>query len=110
MKKGILRTLGLLLLVLIALVVNIIWFRPVFKRTFYEKVFIQFAFDSPELLSRLRLLEGLGIQSHNRLLDDVSDAQADRLMVRLRENLATLHRYDTTGLRGQDRLNYQVLD
>ena len=110
MKKAILRTLGVLVLLIAALVVNTIWFRPVFRRAFYEKVFIQFAFDSPELLSRLRLLEGLGIQGHNARLDDASEAQTDRLMVRLRENLATLHRYDTTGLRGQDRLNYQVLD
>ena len=110
MKKAILRTLGVLLLLIAALVINIVWFRPIFKRAFYEKVFIQFAFDSPELLSRLRLLEGLGIQGHNARLDDASEAQTDRLMVRLRENLATLHSYDTTGLRGQDRLNYQVLD
>ena len=110
MKKGILRTLGVLLLLVVALVVNIVWFRPVFRRAFYEKVFIQFALDSPELLSRLRLLEGLGIQGHNQRLDDESEAQADRQIVRLRANLATLHSYDTTGLRGQDRLNYQVLD
>ena len=110
MKKAVLRTLGVLLLVIVALVVNTVWFRPVFRRAFYERVFIGFALDSPELLSRLRLLEGLGIQGHNRRLDDVSEGQADRLMVRLRADLATLHRYDTTGLRGQDRLNYQVLD
>ncbi|GAA4037915.1 DUF885 domain-containing protein [Hymenobacter glaciei] len=110
MKKIILRTLGVLLLIVVALVINIFWFKPVFKRAFYEKVFIQFALDSPELLSRLRLLEGLGIQGHNRRLDDESEEQNDRLMVRLQENLATLHSYDTTGLRGQDRLNYQVLD
>ena len=110
MKKGILRTLGVLLLLVAALVINIVWFRPVFKRASYEKVFIQFALDSPELLSRLRLLEGLGIRGHNARLDDVSEAQADRFTARLRASLATLHSYDTTGMRGQDRLNHQVLD
>jgi uncharacterized protein (DUF885 family) len=110
MKKIILRTLGLLLLVIVVLVVNTIWFKPFFIRAFYEKVFVQLAFDSPELLSRLRLVEGLGIQGHNRKLDDASEAQVSRTLSRLRADLTTLHSYDTTGLRGQSRLNYQVLD
>ena len=110
MKKIVLRTLGVLLLLVVVLVVNTIWFKPFFIRAFYEKVFAQVAFDSPELLSRLRLVEGVGIQGHNRKLDDASDAQDTETLARLRTDLATLHRYDTTGMRGQDRLNYQVLD
>ena len=110
MKKIVLRTLAALLLVVIVLVVNAIWFKPFFIRAFYERVFAQVAFDSPELLSRLRLVEGLGIQGHNQKLDDASEANNTRTLARLRDDLATLHRYDTTGLRGQDRLNYRVLD
>jgi len=110
MKKLVLRTLAVLLLAVAVLVVNTIWFKPFFIRAFYERVFAQFAFDSPELLSRLRLVEGVGLQGHNRKLNDASDAEATRLLTRLRADLATLHRYDTTGMRGQDRLNYQVLD
>ncbi|UOQ52572.1 DUF885 domain-containing protein [Hymenobacter cellulosivorans] len=110
MKKIILGFLGAVLLVVAALAINTIWFKPVFIRLFYEKVFAQVAFDSPELLSSLRLVEGLGIQGHNRKLNDASEAEATRVQERLRTDLATLHRYDTTGMRGQDRLNYQVLD
>nr|WP_204248389.1 DUF885 family protein [Hymenobacter sp. PAMC 26628] len=110
MKKIILRTLAALLLVVVVLVVNTIWFKPFFIRAFYEKVFAQIAFDSPELLSQLRLVEGVGIQGHNRKLDDVSEAKTTQTLARLRDDLATLHRYDTTGMRGQDRLNYRVLD
>jgi uncharacterized protein (DUF885 family) len=110
MKKIILRTLAVLLLVVAVLVVNTIWFKPFFIRAFYERVFMKFAFDSPELLSRLRLVEGLGIQGHNRKLDDVSEAENNRKFQFLLATQATLHSYDTTGMRGQDRLNYQVLD
>jgi uncharacterized protein (DUF885 family) len=110
MKKIILRTLAVLLLVVAVLVVNTIWFKPFFIRAFYERVFAKFAFDSPEMLSQLRLVEGLGIQGHNRKLNDVSEAEANRQFQFLRETQATLHSYDTTGMRGQDRLNYQVLD
>ena len=110
MKKIVLRTLAALLLIMVVLVVNTIWFKPFFIRAFYERVFAQVAFDSPELLSRLRLVEGVGIQGHNQKLDDASDAKDTETLARLRTDLATLHRYDTTGMRGQDRLNYQVLD
>jgi uncharacterized protein (DUF885 family) len=110
MKKFILRTLAVVLLVVAVLVVNTIWFKPFFIRAFYEKVFVKFAFDSPEMLSQLRLVEGLGIQGHNRKLNDASEAEGDRRFQFLRETQATLHSYDTTGMRGQDRLNYQVLD
>ncbi|RYY20655.1 MAG: DUF885 domain-containing protein [Cytophagaceae bacterium] len=110
MKKFFLRSLLLFGLVLGGLVINLIWFRPFFIREFYEKVFVEVALDSPELLSRLRLVEGVGIQAHNRQLDDASEAETTRQLAHLRDNLATLHRYDTTGMRGQDRLNYQVLD
>ena len=110
MKKIVLRTLAVLLLIVVVLVVNTIWFKPFFIRAFYERVFAQVAFDSPELLSRLRLVEGVGIQGHNQKLNDASDAKDTETLARLRTDLATLHRYDTTGMRGQDRLNYQVLD
>ncbi|MBD2716645.1 DUF885 domain-containing protein [Microvirga sp. STR05] len=110
MKKIILRTLAAVLLLVAVLAVNTIWFKPFFIRAFYEKVFVKFAFDSPELLSRMRLVEGLGIQGHNRKLDDASEAETNRQFQFLRETRATLHSYDTTGMRGQDRLNYQVLD
>ncbi|WP_022824974.1 DUF885 domain-containing protein [Hymenobacter norwichensis] len=110
MKKIILRSLAVLLLVVAVLAVNTIWFKPFFIRAFYEKVFVKFAFDSPEMLSQLRLVEGIGMQGHNRKLNDVSEAEDSRQYQFLRETQATLHSYDTTGMRGQDRLNYQVLD
>jgi uncharacterized protein (DUF885 family) len=110
MKKIILRTLGVVVLIIAVLVINTVWFKPFFIRTFYEKVFVQVALDSPEMLSSLHMVEGLGIQGHNRKLDSASEAEGTRIMERLRADLATLHSYDTTSMRGQDRLNYQVLN
>ncbi|UOG72786.1 DUF885 domain-containing protein [Hymenobacter tibetensis] len=110
MKKIILRTLAVIVLVVAVLVINTIWFKPFFIRAFYERIFAEFAFDSPEILSRLRLVEGLGIQGHNRKLDDASEAEAARQVAKLHDIQKMLHSYDTTGMRGQDRLNYQVLD
>ena len=57
MLKKILKTFGVLLAVglLAATVfaVNLIWFRPFSLNLFYEKVFISFLLEAPELLTSL---------------------------------------------------------
>ncbi|MGI4865650.1 MAG: DUF885 domain-containing protein [Janthinobacterium lividum] len=110
MKKFFLRTLLGIVLVLGVLVVNLVWFKPFFIREFYERTFLRFALDSPEILSSLRLLEPLGIRGHNRDLDNASLAFEDEQLARLHRDLATLHSYDTTGMKAQQRLSYKILD
>ncbi len=110
MKKILLRSAGVLLLLLVTFVVNATWFKPVFIRAFYERVFIEFAFDSPELLSSLRMVEQFGVQAHNKELNDLSDAAAARQAERLRHNLDVLHSYDVSGMDAQQKLSYDVLD
>jgi len=78
MWKWLGRLLLLALLAVAAFVVNAIWFKPVSSRVFYERVFLEFGLQSPELLSQLRLLEGLGIRGHNAELDDRSQASGDK--------------------------------
>ncbi|TGD81508.1 DUF885 domain-containing protein [Hymenobacter wooponensis] len=110
MRKALLRVIGLLLLLLMAFVVNVVWFKPVFIRLFYERVFAELLFDMPQLLSTFRLVEPLGIQAHNKKLDDYSEAEHDKQAKRLRRNLDILHSYDTTGFDAQQKLSYDILD
>ena len=110
MKKTIFRTVGVLLLLLVAFVVNATWFKPLFIRTFYERVFIEFAFDSPELLSSLHLVEQFGVQAHNKKLNDLSEAEVTRQAERLRHNLDVLHSYEVSGMDKQHKLSYDILD
>jgi uncharacterized protein (DUF885 family) len=110
MKKFFLRTFLAIVLLIGVFSVNLIWFKPFFIREFYERTFLRFALDSPEILSSLRLLEPLGIRGHNRELNNASLAFADETLARLHRDLATLHSYDTTGMDGQARLSYQILD
>ncbi|MBV9618760.1 MAG: DUF885 domain-containing protein, partial [Verrucomicrobia bacterium] len=75
MFKRILKWLGGILLVLLliaAIVINAVWFRPWFLNVFYEKVFVEFVFDEPELLSSIGLVEQFGITGHNARLNDAS--------------------------------------
>ncbi|TGE09860.1 DUF885 family protein [Hymenobacter fodinae] len=110
MKKIILRGLGLVLLLLVAFVVNVVWFKPLFIRLFYERIFAEVLFDTPQLLSTFRLVEPLGIQAHNKKLDDLSEAEHNRQAERLHHNLEILHNYDTTGFDTQQHLSYDILD
>lgn len=110
MWKWLGRLLLLALLALAAFVVNAVWFKPVSSRVFYERVFLEFGLQSPELLSQLRLLEGLGIRGHNAELDDRSQASGDKQFAKLKADLATLRSYDRNSMTEAEKLNYDMLE
>lgn len=86
--------LGLCLCLLAVFVVNLVWFKPFSLNLFYERVMIELAFDDPELLTSLRILEQFGYQGHNDDLTPASEAFARERIERARRSLATLRRYD----------------
>ncbi|HET9483114.1 MAG TPA: DUF885 domain-containing protein [Xanthomonadales bacterium] len=93
-----------------AFFVHVWYFKPYRIDWFYSRVFARYVLDDPELLSRLRLLEGMGLHFHNDELTDASQARADRQMAQLKADYETLRRYDTSGFEGQDRLSYDILE
>ena len=93
-----------------ALLAHTWYFKPLSIDWFYTRVFLRYALDDPELLTQLRVLEPLGIRSHNGKLTDASIAHEDRLLARLDADYATLHRYDASRYTGQDRLSYDIFD
>ena len=110
MWKWVGRLLLLALVALAAFVVNAIWFKPLSTRVFYERVFLEFGLQSPELLSQLRLLEGLGIRGHNAELDDRSQASGDKQFAKLKADLATLRSYNRDSMTEAEKLNYDMLE
>jgi len=100
--------LGVALLVGAVLVINTVYFRPFSIGVYYEKVFFQFALDSPELLSSLRILEQMGIESHNDDLDDSSVEFAIEQQDLLDKDLAMLRKYDRDGL--DETMSYDILE
>ncbi|MGH8106704.1 MAG: hypothetical protein ACREO2_10320, partial [Arenimonas sp.] len=50
------RTFLVLLLLLILFVLHSIYFKPVHIRIFFERVFAEYAFEDPQLMSSLRML------------------------------------------------------
>lgn len=99
---------GVALLAGAVLVVNTIYFRPFSIGVYYEKIFFEFALDSPELLSSLRILEQMGIESHNDDLDNNSVEFAMEQQDLLDKDLAMLREYDRDGL--DDLMSYDILE
>mgnify|MGYP006178824885 FL=1 len=52
MGKWVLRIFLLILAAITVLAVNAIWFKPFSSRVFYERVFLEFGLESPELLTQ----------------------------------------------------------
>lgn len=102
---------GVLGLLLAALLLGLhTWYgKPLRIDWFYTRVFAQVLLDEPELLSRLRILEGIGIRGHNAKLSDASLERAERQTAKLREDYETLRSYDASRFTGQDRLSYDIL-
>lgn len=90
---------------------NLIWFKPFSIELFYERMFIEYGQDDPELMSRLHLLEKYGITYHNSLLTDISDEERDRSyeesIVRNFEMLRTYKRSQQTK---EELLSTEILD
>lgn len=103
---------GLLVLILVGVIcgVNFWYFKPWSIGWFYNRTFLQYALDDPELLSSMRLLEQVGVQGHNRKLTDSSPAHEDAQFEKLKRDYATFRSYDRTKMQGQDALSYDILD
>lgn len=114
MFKRILKWFGAILLVLVLVaaifVVNAVWFRPWSLNVFYNKVFLEFLLDEPELLSAIGFIEQFGITSHNGKLADVSPAHERKQIDRIKRDLAQLHEYPLDKQSPSQRLSTEVMD
>ena len=113
MRRPLLRTLlGILVAGLLAatvFIVNLVWFRPFSLNLFYEKVFVSFLLDNPELLTMMGVAEQFGYRRHNAHLNDVSQAKAERDFAEWRHDLDDLRAYDTARQTPEQRLSTRVL-
>lgn len=111
--KRVFKWLGIVLLSLLVLAAALglhTWYgKPLSINWFYNRVFLQFAVDNPELLTQLRVLEQIGIRGHNAKLADASVEQEERTFAQLKANETMLRSYDASGFTGQDKLSYDIL-
>ncbi|MBP6626003.1 MAG: DUF885 domain-containing protein [Arenimonas sp.] len=104
------RWLLLATLVLVsALVLHTIYAKPLKIDWFFERVFMEYGVDDPELLSSLRAIPSW-LDWYSDDLTDRSPAQARKLQAKLRDDLATLRSYDRSKLGPDQQLSYDVLE
>lgn len=110
--KKILKVLAYLVLALLAVgaafFVHVWYFKPFNVNLFFTRTALQFALESPEMLSSIRVLEPMGLDFHSDDLDDASIAAGDRQMERLHEAREVLRSYDDASLSGADRRSKEI--
>ena len=103
MKKFIKRFSLLTLLLGAVFIINLLWFKPFSINHFYTKLFAQFAWDSPMLLT------SIGMDFKKDQLDDNSLAANEKQLALLKKAYATLEKYPREKYTGQDALSYDIL-
>ncbi len=111
--KKILKWVGVLVLVSVVglglLAAHTWYFKPININWFFGRAMLQFALESPEMLSSIRILEPLGIDGHNAHLDDDSIEAGDRMFAQMVDARATLVKYDDEDLSEQNLLSKRVM-
>lgn len=98
------RTLLIALLLGAIFIVNLIWFKPFFINHFYDRVFVEFAFQNPQLFTQM------GQKFYYDELNDNSFDADERNRKIMFESYDTLKSYDRNDLSGQKLISYDVLD
>lgn len=108
--KRIGKLLAVLLVLVTLLALHTIYFTPLKPRWFYERVFLEFALDNPEMLTSMGMLRPLGLRYYDAEWGDRSPAQDQKMLDKLKGDLATLRKYDRAGMQGQAALSYDILE
>ena len=101
-------TLALVLLAGIAFV-HVWYFKPAKIDWFYARVFGQFALESPQMLSSMRILPPWA-DFYSDDLDDASPQHDEAMATMVREDLEMLRRYDREALDAEGKLSYDTLE
>jgi len=100
-------TLLVLLLIGGVWITNLIWFKPFNIKHFYEKIFIQILFNSPELTTQLGFPVLYDLYKDE--LDDISDAQLQANLKKDIDNYNTLLSYNFDKQSPENQLNTKIL-
>ena len=113
MVKKVFKRAGMTFAVLLLLAASFAtheWYaRPFFINNFFNRAFIQYIWDKPEMLTSMGILEQFGINGHNAEWNEDTEAASDRDYEFLLEVMATLDEYDETKLTEAEILSVKVL-
>jgi uncharacterized protein (DUF885 family) len=111
--KTFFKWLGLAILVVIALVgawATHEWKaeKPFSLNNFLNRTLVKEALNSPQTLTSIGVLDGLGITGHNAHLDDASEAASKATFARLQQAHKVLLQYDNEDLTEAEQLSKEI--
>ncbi len=101
------RSILVLFLLGVAWIINLIWFKPLSVRLFYDKVFLELALSNPELVTQLGIPVLYDMSKDE--LTDVSDATQWEEFEKLKDNYETLLSYNIESQSEENQLNTKIL-
>ena len=107
LKRGAIGLLGTLLLVAAGASMWF-WFTPVGVNNYINKVTLQLAIDSPELLTYLGAIDNTPLDFHSGKLADYTKEEEERSIAKLRNAREGLDDYGPDGLSGQELLTWKI--
>ena len=102
--------LGLFALIVVAGIGGYVWFwgKPVGVNNYINKVTLQMAMGSPEILTSIGAIDNSLIDFHSYRLDDHTKAQEEKFLETARKARTGLDKYGPEGLEGQELLSWQI--
>jgi uncharacterized protein (DUF885 family) len=88
---------------------KLVWGKPFNVDHFYDRVFIRFALEDPEMLTQLGIFEDTPFRGHNRRLSDVSLERSRAQLERVDRDIGILHSYNRDRMTHQQRLSADIL-
>lgn len=86
------------------------WYaKPFYINNYFNRVFIQYIWDKPEMLTSLGILEQMGMNGHNAKWNDDSEAAGEREFQILRDIMDGVDEYDPAKLSEAEILSITVL-
>jgi uncharacterized protein (DUF885 family) len=107
LKRGAIGLLGTLLVVAAGASMWF-WFTPVGVNNYVNKVTLQLAIDSPELLTYLGAIDNTPLDFHSGKLADYTKEEEERSIAKLRKAREGLDDYGPDGLSGQELLTWKI--
>ncbi|MBI1365055.1 MAG: DUF885 family protein [Alphaproteobacteria bacterium] len=103
--------LGLIGLLIAAIVGAYFWFwaTPVGINNLVNKQTIEFALESPELLTQLGFIDNTPLDFHSGKLDSYTKEHDDKMLALLKKDRAQLDKYGPKNLKGQELLTYEIM-